>query len=211
MSYPIIVVCGNANSGKDSVVDVIRKPGVFVTSFAAPIKSFLSTLGVDNDKLYGASELRNCVVDIQPSLDAVASVGKVFVPDADPVEIYNALKDNPSCREALRLVGDLVRNENQDYFSDYAMEKCQTALLNGYNLSVISDGRFRNEILGVKSMGGDAYLILSEMSTPDEHQSESELLKMPLNWFIPVYNLKNKLDVTRQVFLESVRGKHGTV
>lgn len=50
---------------------------------------------------------------------------------------------------------------------------------------VITDGRFRNEILEIKKIGGIAVGIRRNglLSTPKTHQSETELEAIPLHWF----------------------------
>lgn len=63
----------------------------------------------------------------------------------------------------------------------------------GHNFVVITDGRFRNEILNVKSLGGKAIQIVNPADQADQakveaagvkgHASEAELKGIPRNWY----------------------------
>lgn len=80
----------------------------------------------------------------------------------------------------------------------------------GYNFVVITDGRFRNELLGVKGLGGVAIKI--ENPAPDDgavekagiagHASEAELKGIPTNWYD--YVLVNDKSKGLQFLKESV-------
>lgn len=63
--YPLILICGNAGSGKDTLADLIRSQEQAVKiALADPIKQFVGRVWqVEDDVLWGPSELRNKRLD----------------------------------------------------------------------------------------------------------------------------------------------------
>lgn len=130
-------------------------------------------------------------------------------------------------RACLQLLGtEFGRSQDQNLWSNYAIEKAEQLLLGdvgysrelglvsakgmpGYNFVVITDGRFRNEVLNVKRLNGAAIQILNPAASNDSkaveaagvkgHISESELKGIPQSWFDTfIYNDKSLgLDMLR--------------
>lgn len=123
-----------------------------------------------------------------------------------------AVKDQKlSPRTVLQLLGtEFGRNIDPNIWSNYAIRAAKKLLLGevgysrelglidvkglpGYNFVVITDGRFRNEILNVKEVGGVALKITNPATEADEracdaagvkgHVSEAELKGIPWSWF----------------------------
>lgn len=214
MSYPLIVVCGNAHSGKDTLVSSVANKRIFTTSFAGTIKDFLINMGANPEHLYGPSNLRSERLNLpQSDWEEWQTTALAFFDfeGVEALELFDFLIENPTCREALRFVGDTVRKYDPDYFARETSLECSQMLGFGdCDLAIISDGRFRNEILKVKEMGGTAILVSSDMSVIDEHRSEKELAYIPNKWFDYVINNdKGHLESAQKEFKSIVEAKSG--
>lgn len=114
-------------------------------------------------------------------------------------------------RATLQLLGtEFGRAVNPDIWSQYAIRTSVSLLRGGfsygpraglhsnedgagYSFAVITDGRFRNEILNVLALGGRAIRILNPASVQDSvavesagvagHSSEAELQGIPDSWY----------------------------
>lgn len=229
---PVILICGQAGSGKDTVAAMIaeRYNGVVVAQ-ADVIKRFANgILGFTQLQLWGASENRS-TVDVRWASadycrmikDEVQSVARRWV-----IDIFSHLSFKPdvdfavatllrcvddlfmeaqrtggmTARKTLQVLGtEFGRTVYKDLWASYARD-IGMRLLSGdctYNAQsglkscdgartdvvVISDGRFRNEIIGVKSIGGIAIQVLNAAGpkSSDIHRSESEQLEIPGHFF----------------------------
>jgi hypothetical protein len=69
-------------------------------------------------------------------------------------------------------------------WTDIALKRCADILM-VHDLAIISDGRFRSEILAVKAAGGKVIKVIdpAATSTINDHASETELDTVPTSWF----------------------------
>lgn len=106
-------------------------------------------------------------------------------------------------REFLQKFGTgFIRSKNYAHFTDKAISDAESILLEGFeytpqgglNLTkaykrpafvTITDGRFADEILAVKKLGGIAILVKNphENNSAGNHLSETELDSIPIEWY----------------------------
>jgi hypothetical protein len=236
MSLPLIVITGQAGSGKDTVAAMIaERTGGVVIAQADPMKRFVAqTFGFTNESLWGPSEQRN-KVHIDFGYDAVAhnaccsvhEYGYDFVcevlPELDHTQKTQAtealetwvgnvthhglfaVEKGLSARYVLQTLGtQWGRRFSRDIWSRYAIRTAIEALGGqrvysretglsedstvNYNFAVISDGRFRNEIVNVRAVGGAAWKIVSDSEEQSPvgipgHASEAEQKGIPDSFF----------------------------
>jgi len=134
-----------------------------------------------------------------------------------------------SPRVILQTLGtEFGRRQNKNLWINFALEEAQTLLGGGHgyyanrgvfqfesilppNMVVISDGRFRNEVLAVLAAGGKAIKVVPGYSTEPEqqvgvacHASEQEQKSIPGHWFdYVIVNDKNLgLEALRQTIID---------
>lgn len=202
MSYPIICLAGQGGVGKDTVADLIKKnsPGTAQMALADELKDNLCKLGIPMKYLYGKSE--NRAITLNPNLlkgffnsdlGSLISAGE-FKNEAKLLKDFCA-------RTLLQLLGSKVRNIDEDYWINTVYKKAKY-FLNNYahvNTVVISDLRFRNEILFFKSIGAKIYLVESPQGTlvkgkKAKDKSETELATVPRSWYDNVITNDKGLD-----------------
>lgn len=234
MRYPIVLIVGQAGSGKDTVANILAKEyGGARIALADPIKDLARSLfGFTDEQLWGPSELRGQTMPVPKdltrwSLDRIYS-SKRPIWHADYVKWLDNLPDRcgpshkrrahfktwvethiqgrevVSARHVLQTLGtEFGRNLYRDVWVDVALDRAQKMLsdtLNKNNLVIISDGRFRNEVLAVKKLGGSVLSIVApDTVSSDTHQSETEQASIPDFWFDQIYvNHKKGLDILAQ-------------
>jgi hypothetical protein len=211
--YPVILVVGQAGSGKDTVADVLtRKMGGTKIALADPIKEFLQmTFPFSKEQLWGPSELRTQLVKnphygvkfgfddfVWNNENTLNWVRNTFGTSVDTSQWYAEFvrpHQFVSARQLLQTLGTEVgRAKSPNIWIDLAVERAEEALKTT-NAVIISDGRFKNEVLAVKKLGGVAMRIDGETSLTSSHQSETESLSIPNFWFdIIVENNKSGLE-----------------
>jgi len=137
-----------------------------------------------------------------------------------------------SPRVILQSLGtEFGRHWNKNLWIDFALKEARTLLSGGYgyyanrgvfqlepeenilppNMVVISDGRFRNEVLAVLAAGGKAIKVMSVDSLGSEqqvgvmgHASEQEQKSIPDHWFdyVIVNDKSLGLEALRQTIIE---------
>lgn len=262
MSLPIIMVVGEAGSGKDTVSGMLVKHlnGVCIAQ-ADPMKRFAAEVfGFDKDQLWGPSECRNAtdtrfadLLTRNKTLRKLNSDDDDYVNDwiAEVIDIIDygdpywrlmewgeaILKDAENGltpRKVLQTLGtEWGRNCSPNMWINYAASRA-LKLLNGghaydqsigliendnpgYGSVIITDGRFRNEILAVKKLGGKVIKIINpvpakineaELAGVVGHKSESEQRRTP-EWFFDAILVNDKsigLDSLEQKVLSLAVG-----
>jgi hypothetical protein len=204
---------GKAGSGKDTAAGILNEiVGGTQISLAAPLKEFAeNVLGFDHQALWGPSELRNAVAKnldgpkvLENCLynnphEAEEWLKKIGLPNAGgDLETWVANEcdrghPNPRPITARRLLQSLGtefgRTQNPDVWINYAIKQAHAHLATPEcHLVTISDGRFRNEVLAVKKVGGMVVKIIDNdevklSGESGQHPSETELETIPHWWF----------------------------
>ena len=225
MSIPIAIICGQSKSGKDTLGNyLVEKFGGVRISLADPLKSAVQSMfGLPDDVWWGGSEDRNKNYE---GINKVLQWNHPIVKDIDIKLLLDWLvqfKDGFTPRKVLQTFGtEVVRSFNPDLWVEIAIKTSLSLLNGGYEydkkdglipnpkatapgLVVISDGRFRNEILKVKAIGGTAIKIYrpnSDSSTPTagmpNHSSELEISGIPGHFFDVEVKNDGSLDVLKE-------------
>lgn len=211
----ILGLAGHAGSGKDTVASIIKElvPNTILVSQAGPLKELGAIFGFTQEQLWGPSEKRNETVlqwndrklwdntrkqnakDITNWLDNCGF-------NQDDFNLFfrfiRHLEDHTvetghgmSARTFLQQVGtEFGRAISPTIWNDIAIKKITKALSNGTaNLGIITDVRFRSEVIGIKGTGmGKVVLIKDPAKSTLEganakHASEAELDSIPYYWF----------------------------
>jgi hypothetical protein len=232
---PILVLCGQAGSGKDTVGNYLAyNHGAQCIALADPIKRICQYFfEFTDEQLWGPSEFRGKIddrytgVENQEKIRALISK-KLGTPQID-IRLLDVIPDNNldyayseldkwafdcrlKAREGLtpryclqtlgtewgRLIDpdlwveigietafQLLENPDLCYKPQTGLKQKEKADLKwGPTGIVITDGRFRNEILGVLKVGGKSLKIDRPIaSVSSTHQSETEVTQIPLNFF----------------------------
>lgn len=248
MGAPIIVLCGEAGSGKDTVGTYLSKTyrGVDI-GLADPMKRIAHQLfGFTEDQLFGPSANRNQVDHRFDTHDGPVGMGDrnlqnaerqlevvanewfpVLFPGKDrgPIDSHFALwfgecvkkaEDGLTPRFVLQTMGtEFGREIDPEVWSRYAVRTARLLLgaeheytrwhglirnlekRRPFDLVTITDGRFANEIMNVKTEGGTAVHIVREANLSKEamtagkagHISEMGLSLVPEHFYD--YELRN--------------------
>jgi len=211
MKYPIIMVVGKAGSGKDTVAKVLADVYDGCTmALADPIKDIARTIfGFTDRQLWGPSEARSEEIPnpvyYRHDFDAVTSLtpwsadylkwiaelqGDVMV-EANTNrfktwwDAHISGRKILTARHVLQTLGtEFGRKIDQNVWVNMALKRADDILVDTLNQKqavVISDGRFRNEVLAVKKAGGTVIHIVDPQETiaVDKHQSEAEQDSIP--------------------------------
>lgn len=250
---PIILLCGAAGSGKDTVGAYLADNfGAVLVSQADPMKRFAQKVfGFTDQQLWGPSEFRNaadpathdlaCRLRIAGTFAEVLRENEVLdqvisrTKDREDLlgrwfdGIYAKMKAGPvSPRLVLQTFGtEFGREIDPNMWSQYSIVTSRQLVHGGWDYSRtqglylrpgfggypfvgILDGRFRNEILNVKSEGGITILLTrpahdgkADIGGVKGHASEVQLDGTPTHFFdfiLPndktIQSLQNKVFVT---------------
>lgn len=233
MSYPLLMLVGQAGSGKDTVAGMIAEkvPDTELVSLASPIKEFAGKfMGFSDTQLYGPSSARAQLIPAEETLAALKMAATPFADGYGDSSIRNGVtdwlgryfpasdrhqvrvrlrewlatlpQDEYSARTVLQTLGTAFgRAIDPDVWVKAAISTAQQKLVSGAGLVVITDGRFRNEILAVRRQNGMVWNLVVDgtgifPSAPTmQHQSETEQTKIPSSWFDQtILNSKKGLD-----------------
>lgn len=213
---PIVMLCGPAGSGKDTTAKLIQKfvPNTVLIAQAAPLKD----LGRDlftftEDQLYGPSECRNAPdprfsnkgvwtemrysKSIDKWLDTnFGGFNRKTVRDNFNMWFDRLQQDTQlsgvdlTPRYMLQTLGtEFGRVISPDVWANIAMQKGREKLYTEKaDLVVITDGRFRNEVLNAKQNNAMVVLVTSPETTEvtggvKGHASEAQLKGIPQFWY----------------------------
>jgi hypothetical protein len=204
MRLPVVLLSGPAGSGKDTVAGFLRAavPGASVFAMADPMKRLAKALfGFTDDQLWGPSARRAESVRVPPGvMNRAWHTGREWLAEIGQAneDAHCSLRDwainflpgsKVTARHVLQTLGtEWGRAIDPDLWVDIALRRARQDLAAGAPLAVITDGRFRNEVLAVRSAGGAVIRLV----TPDapglegsaaRHSSETEQATIPFEWF----------------------------
>jgi hypothetical protein len=239
-SSSVILLVGEAGSGKDTVADfMVKNHGAIKVAQADPMKRLAKVLfGFTEEQLWGPSECRNAVdarfdrmdawkeVEIKLYPGPASAPSKAWLADVfgtqdaaktkaltewfHSVQAQTYLSDKQlTPRLVLQTLGtEFGRAVSRDVWSNYAINVAFKILGGGYQYDktigvtedsafagparvVITDGRFRNEVVNVRRVGGNVIRIDSpsidnsavEAAGVKGHASEAEQKKLPKHFF----------------------------
>lgn len=236
---PIILICGEAGSGKDTITGFLAKNyGAQSIAFADPMKRFvMKSFKFTEDQLWGPSEKRNAIdtrfgsyKECNSVLDLIANgvglddLGVEYGSDAFVSNSFSDLKTwafqllkeaqrdgGLTPRKTLQTLGtEWGRRRDSQMWVNQALATAKFLLYGGFSytrtsgliadqsvgptLVVISDGRFKNEVLRVRELGGAVWKIEASTNKAVEtagipgHKSEAEQRSIPLYWFTAILN-----------------------
>lgn len=226
---PVLLLCGPAGSGKDSVgLHIAKHYNGACIGQADPMKLMARDFfGFDDKQLFGPSECRN-ELDVEAGQISSLDQGHVekWCREIFPNNTKAAVqalnlwfdvtilgecdkKGGLSPRFALQTLGtEWGRRLDVEVWTKYAIRTAVKLLGGGfsytkengivenadaaYNISIITDGRFRSEILLAKACGGVACLIQRDAAKGGAaaqaagvvgHKSETELSGIPQHFY----------------------------
>lgn len=232
MNTPLVLLCGQANSGKDTVASMlVQNHGAVAIAQADPMKRLgYHVFRFTENQLWGPSEARNAVdtrfakpEDNEKYLQLLRLNSQNFItsvlPNADDkwkeadyrlIEwgtdlLGKAIAEKGlSPRKMLQTLGtEWGRMVSRNMWADLARDTALKSLGGGLrydrlkglyeeksfmpNMAVIIDGRFRNEIVTVASVGGEAWKVtnpvVSESPGIKGHASEDEQKSIPDHFY----------------------------
>ena len=209
MNYPIVMFVGKLGSGKDTAAqfmrDRVKKAGVI--TLAAPMKEFAKKVfGFTHDQMYGSSALREQVFtkDNHSAIEDFKRYAPAFIEDLFSKDLqsngealdkwfWSIIDDGPRTgRHILQTLGtEFGRAQDQDVWIRAGINGATQALVEGADLVTFTDGRFRNEVLAIKRVGGMIVNVIDpDNRTVAVHASEKEQESIPEFWYD--YRLVNR-------------------
>jgi hypothetical protein len=264
VATPLILLAGQAGSGKDTVASYIAENynGVCVAQ-ADPMKSLVKRLfGFSDQQLWGPSDFRNAVdvgtllPERQASQVLLSNLFTSYMneilpgactPDVMARAIYWYQQfvqrekldkgEALSPRYVLQTLGtEFGRHVNKEMWSQHAIRTAQKLLSGGwtydrdqglvqndefpgYDFAIITDGRFRNEVISVAMVGGFPVLIVRpnanakavEAGGMKNHRSEAELGGIPRHFFHGIIKNDGSLDELYTDAREMMHDVYGAV
>jgi hypothetical protein len=232
---PIILLVGKAGSGKDTIASALNSDGKGkVIALADPIKEMvLHLFQPPKEILWGPSHLRNTEISLAglSKVERTALYDRIydrtfrhFLDDIEMTDLRCELDDwmqeyaiqpkSTTYRKLLQTLGtEWGRKCNPNVWINYALKRANAAL-DTADFVVISDGRFRNEVLAVKKIGGYVMEVIkpNETSTAT-HASETEQDSIPKYWYDTRFVNERREDLMSDKFVadvvSAVRVLHG--
>lgn len=220
MSIPIVIVCGKSKSGKDALTSsLIRQFGGVSLALADPIKALMQQFfGLPDDVWWGSSEDRN----VEYKTKNINTVPDTLPYNGHRLNLKQWRKqfeETFTPRKALQTFGtEVVRAVDPNLWINLGLKNAKTLLTGGYfydkvygvvpadhsrppGLVVISDGRFRNEIIEARSIGATAIKVsrpgvqsnTNKAGVPG-HSSEIEIENIPGHFFDVLVNNDQGLE-----------------
>ncbi len=120
---------------------------------------------------------------LQPAVDAVVLLSR-----------YAEVNEGLTPRIVLQLLGtEFGRAMDKNLWIKQSSKMALESISNGKAISIITDGRFLNEVFAVKRLNGIVIEILGSSTITSEHQSEAELGSIPPTLIdYTIYNNKNE-------------------
>jgi hypothetical protein len=250
MTTPIILLSGQAGSGKDTVAGyLVKNHAAAALAMADPMKRLGLVFNFTEDQLWGPSESRNAederfrdpYFNDRILTDLYSGIGYGWVRDVMPGLSEAQLKENHSVlvgwatrllnvaveaksltpRKMLQTLGtEWGRAMSKDMWINYAKTAALKLLSGGYRydrrhgliadenevgpaFAIITDGRFRNELVSVLTLGGQTWKIASpqadgkaaEAAGVVGHKSETEQRQIPDHFYSAILHNDKSLGL----------------
>jgi len=237
MNYPLVIFTGKGRSGKDTAAKVLcEELGGAAFAQADPIKRFFWRAGLTAEQLWGKDKETPIPKPDIAADHAKFWLSEALCGWLTPAQLMRigfgpwveGLPSVTTPRHLMQTFGtECVRSYSPDLWADFGLYVAEellagrksydraiglverTSLAAPPALVVITDGRFRNEVLKVKARGGRAYRIERGSGTQEgftqaarEHASESEQDSIPPWWFDgTLYNSGSLLEFEKALTL----------
>lgn len=186
----VIALVGEANSGKNTVADIIESKynNVCTIAFADPIKCILSTMfGITVDKV---NELKR---DTKGKFKYIS-----------PIQTYCTGK---SMRHLLQRLGTDTREKGdlpESIWRDIALMKLSEMMLNNASIAVVTDLRYIKEYeMLLENFDVEVIQINRECTIHDEHSSEQEWKAIKPNIIIDNNGTIDELAAIVESYMDS--------
>lgn len=202
MKYPIVGLAGKSGVGKDTVALILKQDiaNVETVSFAKPLKEFVKDVfHFTDDQVYGNSKEVMVPINlaslqsyrVQCDLRTFADKAALeFAPNyghlIETVAKCIDAEGRTSPRKLLQSVGtEYFRHYDAKIWVKMGLRTCDELLNAGANLVIITDCRFRDEMLAIKKVGGVVIKLLGETTAVGiaGHKSEADIDSVPNYWF----------------------------
>jgi hypothetical protein len=200
MRLPIVILSGPAGCGKDTVARFMKEhAGAVAIAQADPMKELARELfDFKDEQLWGPSHRRMettdrpCDLSTRLEINGSRWLRSIGLGTKEAHRLLKAwaatLPEEVTARQVLQTLGtEWGRSINTDLWVNLALERARGELAAGAPMAVITDGRFRNEILAVKAAGGAAVRIVTPgaglTGEAAKHVSETEQASIPEWWF----------------------------
>lgn len=212
--YPIIGLCGNSGVGKDTICGYIREahPSFKRVAFADALKDSVGDYCelTEPQKHGDRKEKRLSTAQINAALTNELIYQTDRLTRGAVRELMEA-GEQVTPRKLFQMVGLAARKEISDtYWIDTGLEKAHEMLVTGEaDLVIITDVRFKNEVLAIRKLGGKVYKIEADVFEGvvgvAGHPSETELNSIPSFWFDEVYtNTKTDTQTKAQIIARNI-------
>lgn len=238
---PLFGLAGNMGAGKSTVAKILtEKYGFLEIAQATPLKTLAKRLfGFDDQALYGPTEERNkpqlaglweapdffskldifaalCETNILPVNDERSDrILQICTKGVGLIETFYSEHKYLTARYVLQIIGtEIGRQIKNTLWTDIAVNQCihHLSTCNTIQAAVISDVRFRSEILTIQSSGGWIVQVLDPSIYNDinKHSSEAELRGVPTFWFDTIlYNDKRFGIESLEYKIDSIIDSYG--
>lgn len=161
-TYPNIALIGKARSGKDTVAaHLIATHSYTRVAFADPLKEMAFAM--------------DPIISADAPHPQLGDMGPVRLAEMVRLHGWEIVKDQfPEARRVLQHLGSAVRDQDEDFWLQQAMNKVWAAY--DWNLPVVvTDCRYRNEADELREAGFMLVRIERPGTDPGTHASETEL------------------------------------
>ena len=147
-------------------------PHCRIFSFAESLKWIaVNMLRVEPRLVYGSDADKNSFT--QYSYEDITAI----LPDKRAIVNVKTPNKKLSGRQLLQYFGDVLRHLNDQCFIDVTINQMNEAMT---SLSLVSDCRRLDEIKRIRANGGKVIYLTKKKTVPDNHNTEKELINLPM-------------------------------
>lgn len=173
----LIALSGRKNSGKSTISNyLVNNEGFSKISFADYLKELIiNVFLIDKSYLYDQNLKELKCFNFVTDLNFYKKISKYV--SEDVTYLFNKIININTSRELLQFIGtDILRAHDENFHVKKTLLKIQNNLNTNF---VCDDVRFKNELLGLKSLNAEEYFIIRPYNwNVSNHASE-----ISINWF----------------------------